>query len=68
MILTHFIVLLDQAPSFSEQASNSKPTVLLTNDLTKPVVDEALEKGTNVIVCYRELLYDFFVMSRQLYL
>ncbi len=29
--------------------------VLLTNDLTQTVVDEALEKGANIIVCYRKV-------------
>lgn len=51
--LMNDIVLLDQAPSFPERAGSSKPTVLLTNDLTQTVVDEALEKGAHVIVCYR---------------
>ncbi|KAI1363984.1 GTP cyclohydrolase 1 type 2/Nif3 [Xylaria arbuscula] len=50
-------LLLDQAPSFSEQGSNSKPTVLLTNDLTKPVVDEALKRGASVIVCYHPVIF-----------
>ncbi|KAJ3579155.1 hypothetical protein NPX13_g1411 [Xylaria arbuscula] len=50
-------LLLDQAPSFSEQGSNSKPTVLLTNDLTKPVVDEALKKGASVIICYHPIIF-----------
>ncbi|KAJ2995103.1 hypothetical protein NUW58_g1364 [Xylaria curta] len=50
-------LLLDQAPSFPGQAGNSRPTVLLTNDLTKLVVDEALEKGANVIVCYHPVIF-----------
>ncbi|KAI0876231.1 GTP cyclohydrolase 1 type 2/Nif3 [Hypoxylon argillaceum] len=50
-------LLLDQAPSFPERASNSRPTVLLTNDLTRTVVDEALEKGANFIVCYHPIIF-----------
>ncbi|KAI3325693.1 NGG1p interacting factor 3 [Xylariaceae sp. AK1471] len=50
-------LLLDQAPSFPERAGNSSPTVLLTNDLTGVVVDEALEKGANVIVCYHPVIF-----------
>ncbi|KAI0534199.1 GTP cyclohydrolase 1 type 2/Nif3 [Xylaria digitata] len=50
-------LLLDQAPSFTEKEGNSTPTVLLTNDLTRAVVDEALEKGANVIVCYHPVIF-----------
>ncbi|KAI0973215.1 GTP cyclohydrolase 1 type 2/Nif3 [Xylaria arbuscula] len=50
-------LLLDQAPSFPGQAANTTPTVLLTNDLTQAVVDEALEKGANVIVCYHPVIF-----------
>ncbi|TGJ86362.1 hypothetical protein E0Z10_g2445 [Xylaria hypoxylon] len=50
-------LLLDQAPSFAEKVGNSTPTVLLTNDLTRTVVDEALEKGANVIVCYHPVIF-----------
>ncbi|KAI0099766.1 GTP cyclohydrolase 1 type 2/Nif3 [Nemania sp. FL0031] len=50
-------LLLDQAPSFPERTGNSKPTVLLTNDLTQMVVDEALEKGASVIVCYHPVIF-----------
>ncbi|KAI0206619.1 GTP cyclohydrolase 1 type 2/Nif3 [Astrocystis sublimbata] len=50
-------LLLDQAPSFPQKTDNSKPTALLTNDLTKPVVDEALEKGASVIVCYHPVIF-----------
>ncbi|KAI1744916.1 GTP cyclohydrolase 1 type 2/Nif3 [Xylaria scruposa] len=50
-------LLLDQAPSFPQRVGNSRPTVLLTNDLTAPVVDEALEKGANVIVCYHPVIF-----------
>ncbi|KAI0813912.1 GTP cyclohydrolase 1 type 2/Nif3 [Xylaria sp. FL0064] len=50
-------LLLDQAPSFPERVGNSRPTVLLTNDLTQTVVDEALEKGANVIVCYHPVIF-----------
>ncbi|KAI0416061.1 GTP cyclohydrolase 1 type 2/Nif3 [Xylaria grammica] len=50
-------LLLDQAPSFPEKAGSSKPTVLLANDLTQTVVDEALEKEANVIVCYHPVIF-----------
>ncbi|KAI0433160.1 GTP cyclohydrolase 1 type 2/Nif3 [Xylaria sp. FL1042] len=50
-------LLLDQAPSFLERVDSSEPTVLLTNDLTRTVVDEALEKGANVIVCYHPVIF-----------
>ncbi|KAI1819918.1 GTP cyclohydrolase 1 type 2/Nif3 [Xylaria intraflava] len=50
-------LLLDQAPSFPERAGQSRPTVLLTNDLTEAVVDEALDKGANVIVCYHPVIF-----------
>ncbi|KAK5625769.1 hypothetical protein RRF57_001485 [Xylaria bambusicola] len=49
--------MANQAPSFPDRASNSTPTVLLTNDLTKTVVDEALEKGARVIVCYHPVIF-----------
>ncbi|KAI1424168.1 GTP cyclohydrolase 1 type 2/Nif3 [Xylaria sp. FL1777] len=50
-------LLLDQAPSFPERGSSSRPTVLLTNDLTQTVVDEALEKGASIIVCYHPVIF-----------
>ncbi|KAI1305071.1 GTP cyclohydrolase 1 type 2/Nif3 [Xylaria venustula] len=50
-------LLLDQAPSSPERADSSTPTVLLTNDLTQTVVDEALEKGANAIVCYHPVIF-----------
>ncbi|KAI1438113.1 GTP cyclohydrolase 1 type 2/Nif3 [Xylaria sp. CBS 124048] len=50
-------LLLDQAPAFPARGGESKPTVLLTNDLTKAVVDEALEKGANAIVCYHPVIF-----------
>ncbi|KAI8631865.1 NGG1p interacting factor 3 [Xylariaceae sp. FL1651] len=50
-------LLLDQAPSFAESVRESSPTVLLTNDLTGAVVDEALKKGANVIVCYHPVIF-----------
>ncbi|GAP85061.1 putative protein NIF3 like protein [Rosellinia necatrix] len=50
-------LLLDQAPQFLEKAGGSTPTVLLTNDLTPAVVDEALEKGASIIVCYHPVIF-----------
>ena len=38
------------APKLSESGGG---TVLLTNDLTPAVVDEALQEGAKMIVCYR---------------
>ncbi|TPX18241.1 uncharacterized protein E0L32_002750 [Thyridium curvatum] len=38
----------------SEQASEATPTVLLTNDLTPEVAEEAIAKGASVIVTYRK--------------
>lgn len=51
-----YVVLLGQAPpsSSSSKAENETGnTVLLTNDLTAAVVDEALAEGAKMIVCYR---------------
>ncbi|KAI2631231.1 GTP cyclohydrolase 1 type 2/Nif3 [Xylaria nigripes] len=50
-------LLVGQAPSFADQAGQSRPIVLLTNDLTNVVVDEALEKGASVIVCYHPVIF-----------
>ncbi|KAI0397592.1 GTP cyclohydrolase 1 type 2/Nif3 [Xylariaceae sp. FL0594] len=50
-------LLLDQAPSHPAAENGSTPTVLLTNDLTSVVVDEALEKKANVIVCYHPVIF-----------
>jgi len=49
-------VLLDQAllPDGTEPKQGGG-AVLLTNDLTAAVVDEALEKQVNIIVSYRKL-------------
>ncbi|KAI1332453.1 NGG1p interacting factor 3 [Xylariaceae sp. FL0255] len=50
-------LLLDQAPSFEESGKGGNPTVLLTNDLTKGVVDEALKVGASVIVSYHPVIF-----------
>lgn len=58
--LIGWAVLLEQAPRTQDAASIAARnpigvgTVLLTNDLTGPVVDEALQQGASIIVCYRE--------------
>ncbi|KAI1464846.1 NGG1p interacting factor 3 [Daldinia caldariorum] len=51
-------LLLEQAPL--PPSSSSKKvggTVLLTNDLTSAVVDEALEEGAKMIVCYHPVIF-----------
>ncbi|KAI1171700.1 GTP cyclohydrolase 1 type 2/Nif3 [Nemania sp. FL0916] len=51
-------LLVDQAPSLAERAvSELVPKVLLTNDLTAGVVDEALQWDINVIVCYHPVIF-----------
>lgn len=53
--LTLQLVLIGEAPSFtSATSSTAQGTVLLTNDLTATVVDEALNEGAKVIICYRK--------------
>ncbi|KAI2627863.1 NGG1p interacting factor 3 [Hypoxylon sp. NC1633] len=49
-------LLLGQAPS-SKGASQTGGTVLLTNDLTSAVVDEALKEGAQMIVCYHPVIF-----------
>ncbi|KAI1260301.1 NGG1p interacting factor 3 [Xylariaceae sp. FL1019] len=49
-------LLLDQAPSFSKE-NNGKKVVLLTNDLSEPVVDEALSAGASVTVAYHPVIF-----------
>lgn len=49
-------LLLDQAVApAGPGAETSEGVVLLTNDLTAAVVDEALEQNVDIIVCYRKL-------------
>ncbi|KAI1660396.1 NGG1p interacting factor 3 [Daldinia decipiens] len=52
-------LLLGQAPLSSSSASKKETggTVLLTNDLTSAVVDEALAEGANMIVCYHPVIF-----------
>lgn len=51
-------LLLGQAPLSSPEAkSESGGTVLLTNDLTSAVVDEALKEGAKMIVCYHPVIF-----------
>jgi putative NIF3 family GTP cyclohydrolase 1 type 2 len=50
-------VLLSEAPpttkSLAQDIERGPATILLTNDLTAPVVDEALAEGARMIICYR---------------
>ncbi|OTB03135.1 hypothetical protein M426DRAFT_60785 [Hypoxylon sp. CI-4A] len=52
-------LLLGQAPlsDSSKPDSDHGSTVLLTNDLTSAVVDEALEEGARMIVCYHPVIF-----------
>ncbi|KAI0122022.1 NGG1p interacting factor 3 [Daldinia grandis] len=53
-------LLLGQAPlssSASVPKKETSGTVLLTNDLTAAVVDEALAEGANMIVCYHPIIF-----------
>ncbi|KAI8962123.1 NGG1p interacting factor 3 [Daldinia sp. FL1419] len=53
-------LLLGQAPlppSSSGSKKETGGTVLLTNDLTAAVVDEALEEGAEMIVCYHPVIF-----------
>jgi hypothetical protein len=47
-------VLLDRPPLLAGQAEIAQDAVLLTNDLTSAVVDEAIKQKVSIIVCYRE--------------
>lgn len=50
-------MLIGEAPSFTSATSSvAQGTVLLTNDLTAAVVDEALNEDAKVIICYRKSL------------
>lgn len=49
--------------SSPEAKSESGGTVLLTNDLTSAVVDEALKEGAKMIVCYRRHLISSHLIS-----
>jgi len=51
-------LLVGEAPSFkSATSSTAQGTVLLTNDLTAAVVDEALHEGAKVIICYHPVIF-----------
>ncbi|KAI1759168.1 NGG1p interacting factor 3 [Hypoxylon sp. FL1150] len=50
-------LLLGQAPLSTPEPKESNNTVLLTNDLTSAVVDEALEEGAKMIVCYHPVIF-----------
>ncbi|KAF3059211.1 putative GTP cyclohydrolase 1 type 2 [Daldinia childiae] len=52
-------LLLGQAPLSSSSVIKKETggTVLLTNDLTSVVVDEALAEGANMIVCYHPIIF-----------
>ncbi|KAI1076022.1 NGG1p interacting factor 3 [Whalleya microplaca] len=52
-------LLLGEAPpsSTSKAPSSSGGTVLLTNDLTAAVVDEALAEGAKMIICYHPVIF-----------
>ncbi|KAI2616967.1 NGG1p interacting factor 3 [Hypomontagnella submonticulosa] len=52
-------LLLGQAPlpPSSKAGVESRGTVLLTNDLTSAVVDEALKEGAQMIVCYHPIIF-----------
>ncbi|KAI0836014.1 NGG1p interacting factor 3 [Hypoxylon sp. FL0890] len=49
-------LLLGQAPT-PKSENETGGTVLLTNDLTSAVVDEALEEGANMIICYHPVIF-----------
>ncbi|KAK6953674.1 hypothetical protein Daesc_005979 [Daldinia eschscholtzii] len=52
-------LLLEQAPLPPSSGSKKQTggTVLLTNDLTSAVVDEALQEGAEMIVCYHPIIF-----------
>ncbi|XXH01961.1 hypothetical protein Hte_008324 [Hypoxylon texense] len=51
-------LLLGQAPLYPSVPQNeSGGTVLLTNDLTSAVVDEALQEGARMIICYHPVIF-----------
>ncbi|KAI0007888.1 NGG1p interacting factor 3 [Xylariaceae sp. FL0662B] len=52
-------LLLGEAPlsSSGNVESKSRGTVLLTNDLTAEVVDEALAEGAKMIICYHPVIF-----------
>ncbi|KAL7619673.1 hypothetical protein AAE478_010214 [Parahypoxylon ruwenzoriense] len=53
-------LLLGQAPQsslLSAAGNETVGTVLLTNDLTSAVVDEALEEGAKMIICYHPVIF-----------
>ncbi|KAI1339701.1 GTP cyclohydrolase 1 type 2/Nif3 [Xylariaceae sp. FL0016] len=50
-------LLLGQAPDGASKPDGSAHAVLLTNDLTGAVVDEAMQKGVDMIVCYHPIIF-----------
>ncbi|KXJ90125.1 GTP cyclohydrolase 1 type 2/Nif3 [Microdochium bolleyi] len=51
-------LLIGEAPSFTSATSSvAQGTVLLTNDLTAAVVDEALNEDAKVIICYHPVIF-----------
>ncbi|RYP74922.1 hypothetical protein DL771_002706 [Monosporascus sp. 5C6A] len=50
-------LLLGEAPRSSSAPNDERSTVLLTNDLTAEVVDEALEENVRVIICYHPVIF-----------
>ncbi|KAI2469053.1 NGG1p interacting factor 3 [Annulohypoxylon bovei var. microspora] len=52
-------LLLGQAPlpASMKVEREARGTVLLTNDLTSPVVDEALKEGAKMIICYHPVIF-----------
>ena len=43
----------------AEESRPDDPAVLLTNDLTEAVVDEAISKNVQVIICYRKYTHSY---------
>ncbi|RYO82839.1 hypothetical protein DL766_002285 [Monosporascus sp. MC13-8B] len=50
-------LLLGEAPRSSSAPNDERSTVLLTNDLTAEVVDEALKERARVIICYHPVIF-----------
>ncbi|RYP51304.1 hypothetical protein DL768_003308 [Monosporascus sp. mg162] len=50
-------LLLGEAPRSASASYDERSTVLLTNDLTAEVVDEALKENVRVIICYHPVIF-----------
>ncbi|KAI1809386.1 NGG1p interacting factor 3 [Poronia punctata] len=50
-------LLLDRAALTDFSRSGPTPAVLLTNDLSTAVVDEAMQEGVDVIICYHPVIF-----------